>query len=317
VLVASLALAVFAILLAWPVPILLSRAEWPSRAPATALLLWQAIALAGGLSMIGSLLTLGLAPFGETIRAGLVGAYWALTDVRPIAGISLLSILAIAAAVILGAQLVLNLAFTAVLTERQRRRHRSLVDLLSSPSPDRPNTRVLDSAAPVAYCLPGGAGSVTVLSQGLVSLLSEGELHAVIEHEKAHLTQRHYVVLLAFDAWRTSLPWFPIATRAQNEVGMLVEMLADDTARRSADTRELALAIALVAGVDSAKDLPGADLTGDPAGRVPPKDRERLRISRLVDGKPPLSSLARTAVIALAIALIAVPTVLLLAPSLV
>ena len=64
-------LAVLAIVLAWPVPILLSRAQWPSRSPFTAMLLWQAIALAGGLSMIGAMLVYGLEPVGDNLLAGL------------------------------------------------------------------------------------------------------------------------------------------------------------------------------------------------------------------------------------------------------
>ena len=64
-------LAVLAIVLAWPVPILLSRAQWPARSPFTAMLLWQAIALAGGLSMIGAMLVYGLEPIGDNLLAGL------------------------------------------------------------------------------------------------------------------------------------------------------------------------------------------------------------------------------------------------------
>ena len=67
---ASIGLAAFALALAWPVPILFSHAKWPTRAPATALVLWQAVALAGGLSMLGALLTFGLAPFGPDLVTG-------------------------------------------------------------------------------------------------------------------------------------------------------------------------------------------------------------------------------------------------------
>ena len=67
----SYLLAVLAIVLAWPVPILLSRAQWPARSPFTAMLLWQAIALAGGLSMIGAMLVYGLEPVGDNLLAGL------------------------------------------------------------------------------------------------------------------------------------------------------------------------------------------------------------------------------------------------------
>src|SRR5699024_87527 len=44
----GLLLAGVALALAWPVPVLLARARWPMHAPVRALLLWQAIGLAGG-----------------------------------------------------------------------------------------------------------------------------------------------------------------------------------------------------------------------------------------------------------------------------
>lgn len=201
--------ALVAVLLAWPVPIALSRAAWPPFHPVAALLLWQGIALAGGFTMIGAL--------------WLVGA--ALVPAHPwLAGIP---------AMALAVYLLAHLAAAVVSFERQRRRHLSLLSLLSVPDPDRARTRVLDDAAPVAYCLPRGVGSVTVLSRGLLDDLAPDELAAVMAHERAHVEQRHEVLLVAFKAWRRALPWFPIAARAESEVAALVEMLADDVARRA------------------------------------------------------------------------------------
>lgn len=224
-LAAAIALAAVAVLLAWPAPILLSRAAWPARAPARALLLWQVIALAGGLSMIGALWLLGDAFFPEYP--------W-------IAGIP---------AAALACYLLGHLAVTVVRFERQRRRHLQLLLLLSEPDPDRKRTVVLDDQAPVAYCLPRGVGSVTVLSRGLFDALDEDELAAVIAHERAHVEQRHEVLLVAFKAWRSALPWFPIAARAESEVEALVEMLADDHARRTQPDEVLARAILQVGRV--------------------------------------------------------------------
>src|SRR4051794_41364713 len=61
------ALAVLAALLAWPVPAALARARWPRRDPLVALVCWQAIGLAGGLSIIGALLSHGLSPWGHSL----------------------------------------------------------------------------------------------------------------------------------------------------------------------------------------------------------------------------------------------------------
>ncbi|WP_431277223.1 hypothetical protein [Leifsonia poae] len=70
----AVALGVLALALAWPVPVLLARAKWPAAAPGLALTLWQSIALAGGISMIGSLLLFGLEPFGDDLWARISAA---------------------------------------------------------------------------------------------------------------------------------------------------------------------------------------------------------------------------------------------------
>ncbi|GGH49288.1 M56 family metallopeptidase [Microbacterium album] len=242
----AIALTAVAVALAWPVPILLSRAAWPARAPATALVLWQLIAIAGGLSMIGALWLFGLV----------------LLPGRPL--------LAALPAAALACYLLVHLVRTVVAFERQRRRHLALLQLLSSPHPTREATRVLDDAAPVAYCLPRGIGSVTVLSQGLLDRLDADELAAVIAHERAHVEERHEVLLVAFKAWREALPWFPIAARAESEVAALVEMRADDSARRSQPDEVLARAILSVAGA-----------TGPAAHASSRRDRHRDRFLRL------------------------------------
>jgi hypothetical protein len=57
----ALVLGLLAALLAWPVPAAPARARWPRRDPLAVLVCWQAIGLAGGLSIIGALLVRGLA----------------------------------------------------------------------------------------------------------------------------------------------------------------------------------------------------------------------------------------------------------------
>lgn len=232
-----------ALLLAWPVPIWLARAAWPMRAPVVALLVWQAVGLAGGLSMIGALALTG----------------FAIGPDRPW--------LAAVPAAVFALYLLSHLAVTIVQVTRQRRRHLHLLDMLTSPHPTRARTRVLDDAVPVAYCLPRGAGSVTVLSQGLLDRLDPDELVAVIAHERAHVEQRHDLLLLAFRAWRSALPWFPIAALADAEVAALVEMLADDHARREVRDEVLARAI-LQVGASGV-----ADAEVDPAGSTRGSDR--------------------------------------------
>ncbi|PPF84126.1 peptidase M48 [Subtercola sp. Z020] len=333
---ASVTLAALAVILAWPVPVLLSRAHWPTRSPGVALLLWQAIALAGGLSMIGSLVTFGLIPFSTNLIGGLGDLPPVLFSgaLPPSAG--LIHLFALSSAALLAAHLLLNLAVTIARTERQRRRHRSLVDLLSTPLLGQPGTLILDSPAPVAYCLPG-ARTVTVLSEGLVSLLDADQLEAVLAHERAHLQQQHHILLVAFESWRSALPWFPIATRAQVAVSLLVEMLADDQGRRLTDDTTLAEAIALVGSAETQNIVrrgPASVSVADPAPNAVRADRLGtatefgedvldgrrlpmsvdpvvLRVGRLLNPESQLSLPARTGILGLAALLLAFPTLLL------
>lgn len=310
-------LAILAIALAWPVPIILARAEWPSRAPATALIVWQSIALTGGLSMIGALLSYGLEPFGNNLVEGLRALPDALVGGALPRGTTFAQMFSLSGAILLGIHLLLTLAMTFVRAERSRRRHRRLVTLLSAPMPERPDTRLLDHEAPVAYCLPGTTRSITVLSAGLMTLLDEEQLRAVIAHEQAHATQRHHLLLLAFRAWRGSLPWFPIATRAHEAVAILIEMLADDQARQLVSNEVLVTSIALVAsesGVDATGQASPLETEPHNALSADSPSASR-RIARLVGTATPLDAPSRVLAIVLAVALVAVPTVLLLWPA--
>lgn len=309
-LTAAVLLAALAVVLAWPVPIALAAARWPARAPGTALLLWQAIALAGGLSMIGALATFGLVPFGSHPFAAVAEFGRSLVDGRLPADADFAQMFALSGALLLGAHLVLNLALTIVRTRRQRRRHLQLVELLSAPVPEQPGVRLLDHDAPIAYCLPATPRSVTVLSAGLLEVLDHAQVEAVVAHEQAHVDQRHHLVVVAFEAWRTALPWFPIATRASGAVGLLVEMLADDVARRTNPEGTLAEAIRAV-GSAGEPDRDGQVDPGTPA--ADPASIER-RVDRLGAGFRPLGAAARLAISAAAVVLVVGPA-LALAPS--
>jgi Zn-dependent protease with chaperone function len=302
-LITALALAVLAIALAWPLPLLLAAARWPSEAPGTALLLWQAIAIAGGLSMIGALLCAGLAPLGDDLVRAAIALPGALAA-RGVDAIGIPGLVALIAAAALAAYLIAHLVRTVVLANRQRRRHRDLLALLTSPHPTRDQTRVLDDAAPIAYCLPTGFGSTTVLSRGLLEILDADELAGVVAHERAHLDERHDIVRLAFRAWRSALPWFPIAAVADEQIARLVEYLADDRARAMVDRAALARAIRLV--VPAIPGRPGAGGVLEIAS---------LRQERLLEPAR-MPAAARWGVRLLAVLLVAAPTLWLLTPVL-
>jgi len=258
----SAVLGALALALAWPVPVALSRAAWPSRAPAAALALWQAIALAGGLSMIGCLLAFGSAPAGSLPAA--VGELAPHVFVGPLpAGFGVAQVAALTLAAAVALLLMLNLALTAVRAERERRRQHQLIDLLSDPLPGEPRTRVLAHPVPLAYCVPG-IRTATVLTDGLIEALEHDELAAVIAHERTHLEQLHHLVRLAFRAWHSAIPWFPIANRAERSVVTLTEMLADDGARRTVGTDALRRALERVGDAGESDSYPESSAGANP-----------------------------------------------------
>ena len=298
----SAVLGALALALAWPVPVALSRAHWPSRAPAAAVALWQAVALAGGLSMIGCLLAFGSAPEGSLPATVTVLAPHLFSGPLPPGfGVAQLAALTLAVAVTL--LLLLNLALVAVRAERERRRQHQLIDLLSDPMPGEPRTRVLATSVPLAYCVPG-IRTATVLTDGLIDVLEPDELGAVIAHERTHLEQLHHLVRLAFRAWHSALPWFPIANRAERAVVTLTEMLADDGARRTAGTDALRRALERVGNAGESASYPDATAGADPDASMLAARLDRLAPPPSV---PVDARGTRAAALVASVALVAVP----------
>lgn len=302
-------LAGLAIILAGPISALLARATWSRRTPRAALVLWQAVCLAAGVSLVGAGLVLALWPLGHNILTGL----WRfLQDVgrgTPLAGMTgggvVAGTLAGVAAVILFGVLLRSMA----LAVRRRRAHRMVLDLLTSETQIGHEeigdllvgVRILDHAAAVAYTVPGWHSRV-VLSAGLLDLLDRDQLAAVINHERAHVRSRHDLLVLPFQAWATTLGWLPGVRQATTAVTDLTEMLADDWAARRSGSKVLAGALATVA----LAGLPG--LPAPTGSQTPAATSHSVsgRVGRLLDPSP-LPVLVTAAVYVLAAVVLAIP----------
>jgi len=305
----AVSLAVLAVLLAWPVPALLARARWPRRDPLVALVCWQSIGLAGGLSMIGALLVHGLSPWGHSLPEAVRSVLILHPAADPVRGDHWV---ALTLAGVLAAELLGVLVLSWVRTGRTRRRHRELLELVVQPSAELPDTRLLEHPAPVAFCIPG-ARPLLVLSSGMVAELDGDQLAAVVAHERAHLREHHHLLLLPFVAWEAALPVLPAAARAHAGVRELVEMRADDVALASlsgtAPRRTLARAIVAAAGGAGGVEVPSGALavTGSATG---------ARVVRLLEPPRHLPAAARWAALLSAGLLLLLPTALLLLPAL-
>ena len=222
--------------LALAVPDRLARAGWPRRSPAAGLVLWQAVGITAGLLAVEAVVTVALAPAGPTHAA----AVQAVVDGR--AATRWWSLVAAVAAAVLVLRLVTVFAVSATRTLRARHRNRVLVDLVATRNPLLPRTRVVDHDVPLAYCLPGLRPRV-VLSRGVLDLLREDEVRAVLAHEDAHVVHRHDLVVLPFAAFGSTFPRLRPVRTASEQVALLVEMLADDRAARLHPPEVLARAL--------------------------------------------------------------------------
>ena len=290
----------------------LAAARWPRRSPAAAIVLWQALGLGWGLAAVGALAALG----ASDARSGVAGGSFALVSralggghaaagPRLLAWTVGLRLLALSAGLVLLLLLcwILVAAFYAVI--RARRRQRMLLSLLAHGDPKVPGALVVDHPAATAYCVPGLRSRI-VISAGALDLLDQDELAAVLAHERAHLRERHDLVLLPFTALLRAFRWVSVAREAEAAVSLLVEMHADDRALRHRPALELATALLRVGA---------AGWVHAPAGALAAADGEvAARVSRLLrpDPRLPVGALALVAVAA--VTTVAVPAAFLTLP---
>jgi Zn-dependent protease with chaperone function len=312
--VSALAFTIVALVLVGPVPALLARALWPLRAPRAAIVLWQSIALAAVLSAFSA----GIAIASRLFVPG--------PDGRPSATITsevevlgwplwIVYVVVFALTLVVGGRLVVAVIQVAIATRRRRAHHRMLVDLLGDSRDTAPEVctrvwghlplagdglRILDVAQPLAYCLPGVRSRV-VVSHGTLTTLAAEEIAAILSHEQAHLRARHDLVLEMFTAVHAAFPRFVRSASALGAVRLLIELLADDAAVRTAGPTHLARALVACA---AGRTPSGALAAGGPTTVI--------RVRRL-GGRPNSLPLAVTAYLAAAGVLI-VPTIALAVP---
>jgi Zn-dependent protease with chaperone function len=308
------ALTLLAVALLGPVSHLLPRARWAAAEPRATLVLWQAVGLSAGLAVLGAAAAMAVAPLSDTLLGAFRVFFARLAAGDPTGGLGPFHTVVLLVAVVLTARLLGVLGLSTWRTVRARGRHRRMVDLVGRPLPPGPATGtgsgereslVLDHPAPAAYCLPGGTPRV-VLTSGAVELFDDEELAAVLAHERAHLAERHDLVVLPFAAWSKALPWLPTVRRSRTAVDRLVEMVADDRACADCDRTVLACALARFGAVSHAPD--GA-LAATGTGTV------LARVDRLLD-PPRRSARLRSLLIAAAATLLVLPTLALLTTTL-
>lgn len=271
-------LVTYAVLVGYFGGYVLNRQRFLAERPRLGLAVWFAALLSFLLS--NALAALLMALDSATLRAAasnLVGGclkawHQHNADAPPMAVTALVFLLVSVTWLLVKALLVI------VHTATARRRHRTMLDLVGTPS-RRLGATVLEHRSINAYCLPGRGGRVVVTS-GALDAMSQDELSAVLAHERAHLAGRHYLVTGVVQWLLVALPFLPLARKAERAVSFLIERAADEVASQRHGRSAVASALLLVdrtAVPPAALGVGGESARGRVNLLARPTPRNRLR----------------------------------------
>lgn len=102
--------------------------------------------------------------------------------------------------------------------------------------------RVSREVRPQAFSLPRRHGGI-VISRGSIITLSTAELSAVLEHERAHLNQRHHLFVAIFLGSTRYFRWIPFIRAAREAAPIYLEIAADQAAKQVTGSAALAGAL--------------------------------------------------------------------------
>lgn len=132
---------------------------------------------------------------------------------------------------------------------------------------DGDRCRVIDSAAPTAFCI-GYLRPRIYLSRGALELLDADELRAVAAHERHHARRRDPLRLLVARSLASALPFVPLLRRSSERYEAIGELAADEAAVHDLKRRgPLASALLKIGG-----DRP----TGAPVVAIAPERVDHL-----------------------------------------
>ena len=301
----AVALAAYAALLATGGAWLLRRARWPERAPRLGIVAWQALSVSALASVVmaGAALTVPTVRVSADLADLLQACVMALRAQYSTRGGAAAGATGAALALVVLARAAYCVAGTIVQAVCGRARQREVLTLVGRADAGR-DVVVVGHHRPAVYCLPGRHRRIVVTS-GALDVLDDAQLAAVLAHERAHLAERHDLVLACAMGLARAFPRVRLFRVAEAETTRLVELLADDVACRRAD--RLTLAEALL------------DLAGSPARAAAMSaggTTAALRVRRLMSPHQPigparagLGSLTAAAVVTLPLLVFAGPAI--------
>lgn len=305
---AEAALLGYLLLLGWVAPRFLPGGSWCIRAPRWGIVVWQALSA----SVVLALLGVGVVVFVPTMGVSrglsdfLTACVMALRAAYSLPGGALVAAATALLSLTAGIRVLWCVTADLGAASRSRKRHRALLGLVGRAD-ERLDALIVDHATPKAYCLPGRQRTI-VLTSSALRLLDHEELSAVLAHERAHLRGRHHLVLATASGVARALPFVPLLRIARREIGVLIEMAADDAASLHEAPLVVASALLTLGSTGNASAAVGLSATGTATA---------TRIQRLLRPNAPLQRWARTLLGFGALVVIAAPVTLLVLPAVV
>lgn len=294
----------YAALLALAAPPLLSRADWPQRAPRLGVLAWQALAVSALLAVVlaGLALAVPAGRLGADLGALLRACAQALRAQYAVPGGTSQGVIGLALVAAVSGRLLYAAVIGVGRGRRQRRAHRCALTLVANPDPQL-DALIVENDTAAAYCLPGSGGRV-VLTTRTVAALDPAQLAAVLAHERAHLRGRHHWLLTSAAVLVRAFPRVRLFRVAAEEMARLMEMVADDAAGRCHRRLDIAGALVILAGAAAPS---GGLAAGGPSTPA--------RVHRLLQPPRPLPAPVTAAGLVLVALTIAAPLLLAAGPA--
>lgn len=272
----------------WLLPLAISRAAWAKARPGLGLVTVHGSALAHvvGILVLGALaahdaVEQAMIWLVHADKARLHQAYAGDQRIDPTWDIAwdITLLLVVALVVALG----LSTLREARQVREVRQEHHLLRSVARRPEGD---VTVLDNATPAVWCVPGRRGGRIFVTTGTLEVLTDRELRAALEHERAHLARHHHWMVFAADTITRVVGTYGALRNYPALVRQLVELDADDTALRFTDRRILASALLRLGELAASRSNPVTLALNEAS--------VGFRIRRLIDKHPTRGSVTAT-----------------------
>jgi beta-lactamase regulating signal transducer with metallopeptidase domain len=223
------------------------RAQWPSRSPRLGIAVYVAAAWSAlaAVALAGMTLAVPTTALSGGISDALGACVLRMRAEYATPGGITVAVVGIAISAAVAIRVGVATSVQVATMRKQARRQVELAQLVGRLDVDL-DALVVDDDQPTAFCI-GGPRPTIVFTSSAVGWLDTSQLHAVLAHERAHLTHGHHRLQTAACVLARSMPMLPLLREAPEQIGRLVEMHADDVATGAHDRSVLASALVALA----------------------------------------------------------------------